>query len=162
MWAEIGLKNTEKVEYEGILEKVTELKTKRDEISTKYNNIPRESIEMLDKIIPSKPDGVSLVNDINLMASRYGMSIKEFKTDVSKPASRDAPNTEVEAEKYKTAITTFRLSGQYGEFLKFLKDLELSLHLVDVTGLFMRSSQGVKLGDTALEYSLSIQTYSLK
>ena len=90
------------------------------------------------------------------------MSIKEFKTDLSKPASRDAPNTEVGAEKYKTIITTFRLSGQYGEFLKFLKDLELSLHLVDVVGLSMKPSQGTKLGDTALEYSLSIQTYSLK
>lgn len=162
MWTEIGLKRAEKAQYTNILEKVRELKTKRDEISARYNNIPAEDIEMLGKIIPSKFDGASLANDINVMASRYGMNIKEFRTTAPKTETRETGDVAIVDEKYRTIITSFKLSGQYGEFLKFLKDLQSSLHLVDIVNLSIRPVSGTKTGDANLEYSLDVQTYSLR
>ncbi len=158
--ADIQIKRERKAEYDTVLDKVKELKEQRDALSTKYNSIPLSDLEMLSKIIPTKFDPVYFSNDLNLMSSRYGMAIKDVK--ISQAPSGELVDAQVGEKNYKTIKAKIRLSGGYEQFLKFLRDLETSLRLIDVVDLSVTAGGLVKGQDISLEYALEVQTYSLQ
>lgn len=160
--ADIGIKRDKLTEYQDVLEKTKELKDLRDSLSTKYNNIPQDKLDMLGKIIPEKFDSVHFSNDLNSISSKYGMAIKAIKMS---DQDKGAPQGEEQAtqKSYKTIKASFSLSGHYDQFLLFLKDLEASLRIIDVTGLTMKSSPSLKKGEeVSMDYTVDVQIYSLK
>ena len=161
---DINVKNQKKAEYVNVLNQAKELKVQRDAISAAYNNIPASDLESLSKIIPESFNAVSLANEISSISSRYNLSVKEIKTDETTTANNNNNVTgeSAPAGPYRTIVVTFKLTGQYEEFIKFLKDLQSGLHLVDVVGLSIKSTPGKKSTDVNLEYSLEVHTYSLQ
>ena len=159
---EIKTLEAKKAEYTGVLEKAREFKAQRDTALTDYNNISEDNLDRLNKIVPNKFDSVLFANDINTIASKYGMSVKDLKYNILNTEAFDAEGVRTKSQPYKTIAVTFKFSSQYEQFIKFLKDLESSLQLVDVTSLSIKSLGGEKSTGNLLDYSLEVNAYSLK
>lgn len=160
--ADIDERRGKLAEYRNALEQTKELKIQRDNAITASNNIGEADLARLSRIIPEKFDGVLFVNDINAIATRNGVKMSDFSTNETETASRDV-SAEGEAEKpYKTVTVSFKLTGQYDQFIKFMKELESSLQLIDVSVLSIDSGRVQKATDNNLDYALEIKTYSLK
>lgn len=161
-WAEIGTLTARKAQYTNVLDKVKELTAERDAAITAYNNIPADDIARLSKIVPSKFDPVLFVNDVNNLALKYGLNMKEFNTNLANTSSRDVVSEDTRP--YKTITVSLKVTGPYSQFIKFLKDVESSLHLMDVVNLSVTANVGTGKNpvDSNPEYSLEIHTYSLE
>ncbi len=150
-----------KAQYDNALAKSKELKDKRDAVLIEYNNISQDDVSKLNKIIPETFDGVLFANDINAIAVRYGLVVSDLNVNNQNTENRDMVIAATN-DPYKTSLVTMRLRGQYGQFVQFLRELETSLRLIDVTGLSIRDLTGQTSSNTALEYSLEVKTYSLR
>lgn len=163
MTDEIRVLRAKSSEYSNVLNKVKELAIKRDNINEERNNIPKADMERLGKVVPETFSAVSFANDINTRASRYGMSVRDFRENEAKTEVRDVIGLNQSQDKpYKTIMVSFRVIGQYSQFIRFLNDLETSLRLVDVKGLTIKAVDTRTSGNNSLEYLLDINTYSLR
>ena len=122
------------------------------EKNTLFNQIDEVKKAQLKKFLPDSIDNVRLIIDINKIASDYGMTIRNITikgTDTSALGPDSRP--------YGVATLGFSVSGPYQTFKRFLRALETSLRLIDVTALSFTS------GDRDLyEYNLEIKAYWLK
>ena len=162
--AEIDTLKTKMSQHADILAKINEIGTKRDAAQKDYDNISPEDIAKLAKIIPTTFDGVTFANDISALASKNSLKIGDFKSEVAQTAPRD-PNSEVtvEAKPYRTVVTTLHVEGSYEHFIAFLKDIESSLHLVDVNSISINQAGEIsKGGEVNLGYEMQISSYSLQ
>lgn len=163
---DINVKRQKLAEYTSILEKTKELKTERDTAMDAYNNISQDDVNKLNKIIPDKFDEVLFLNDMSNLASQNGITVRQFKVDTGSTDSQNGGGSDTANHLYRTITIDVRLTGQYGQFMKFLKDIENSLQLVDVMNLSINGSTGgvilQKPSDNNLQYTLVINTYSLK
>lgn len=159
--SDIKVKNIKKSEYENVISKVQEIKKMRETLSTRYNNITPENMDMLNKIIPEKFDSVVFAHNLNSMSSKYGMLIRDVKVNYSAPRG-DVAEAQIAEKNYKTISAKVRLSGKYDQFLSFLKDLESSLGLMDVVDLNVRTLSNRRGEEANLDYNLEIHTYALQ
>ena len=125
-----------------------------------YNSIPQTDIDRLSKVVPATFNTVLFINDLNALASRYSLVLSDFKT-ADQNNSDGVQNPTVGAIAYKSHLVSFRLKGEYSNFVDFLKNLESGLQLVDVMNLTLNSfiSPGQ---DGDMDYTLELNTYSLK
>ncbi len=162
MTVEVKARKAEKEEYTKVLTRVDEIKIKRDTIIEEYNSIPPEEIDRLNKIIPEKINSVSLLNDLSVLGSTYGIVIKDFKVADPDNSSRDvigggAPGS------YKTSHITMSIVAQYEDFLNFLEDIEYSLSLLDVVNINILPGSLTKSGAPGpMQITLEANTYSLR
>jgi Tfp pilus assembly protein PilO len=142
--------------YNQALNRSRELLNVRDQLVSRFNAFPQSNLSRLEKLIPDHVDNVRLILDLDAIAIKYGMrvrnvSISSDQTRVERGAlgSGDKP--------YESVILSFSVSGSYDTFRQFLTDLEHSLRLVDVVGLSFTSNEvGI------YNYTLSVKTYWLK
>ena len=160
--ADIQALSEKKVEYNSALIGAGELKAKRDAVLADYNNISADNIDKLDKIIPATFNSVIFANDVNSIASRYGLSVKDFKIDPNKTDLRDAIINQAQDQLYKTTDVTFTVEGQYTQFLQFLSDVESGLRVVDVTSLSVKNLGGQTSPNSPMEFLLEMNAYSLR
>ena len=153
--------SVKKDEYMNVLSKVQEIKAKRDALSTEYNSISSSDMEKLNKIIPEEFNSVQSANNINNIALKNGMFIKTFRESSASTSNQATGANGSEVGKYKTNIISITLIGQYNQLVSFLKDIESSLELMDVVSLSLVGG-GSKPTDTQYNYTLEINTYSLR
>ncbi|MDZ4284305.1 MAG: hypothetical protein U1A28_00585, partial [Patescibacteria group bacterium] len=143
---------------EDTLESARELQSVRDKLLAKYNSFPPDDIERLHKLLPDNVDNVRLIIDIDEMASRYGLTIQDINIKQQQESRvRTAGAADEEAEDFGTSARTaremseaaeglvepklsfltlsFSVVASYERFLAFLRDMERSLRIVDVTEL---------------------------
>lgn len=137
------------------LKNAAELKKIGGDLLGKYNAIPPEQKARLDTLVPNEPDNVQLIIDINNMASKYGMALRNIKvqTDEAATGTKLGP----QSKKYGTIRLGFSVSGPYKALRLFLAELESSLRLIDVNTLSFTTSE-----KDANEYVFEIKTYWLK
>lgn len=133
----------------------------RDELTKKYNDLSVEDRDRLLKLMPDNVDNIRLIIDIQKIAAKYGMQPRDIRFDspVTSSQTQASPQQLQEAQKdYGTFTLDFSVAGSYANFLSFLKDLEKSLRIVDVSSITFAS------GDTAntYKYNFKIKTYWLK
>lgn len=152
----------QKSEYDDVLTKSQELLAKRSDLQKKYTAFSPSDVERLRKLIPDAVDNVRLIIDMDEIAKRYGLTLKGVNLDDSKGKNGASdPVTTITAgePKYGTIGMGFSVSANYDTFLSFLRDLEQSLRLVDVT------SVGLHAGSSATStysFDVSLKTYWLK
>jgi len=144
----------EKENYSHALDKSAELARERDKLLVKYNEMPKAEKDKLLKLLPDNIDNIRLIIDIDNMASAYGMRIRNFKADVSTQKETLGKDT----TPYGTLTLSFSTTASYNFFLTFMKDLEHSLRIMDVTSISFNSSDTNQLYD----YSVVVKTYWLK
>jgi hypothetical protein len=142
--------------YDEALNKSQELKALRDQLLSRYNTFSAEDKDKLIKVLPDNVDNIRLVIDINNIASRHALAIKNL--DIG-----DAASSQSAATGNLGAIDTigsvdlgFQVNSDYQTFLAFLADLEHSLRLLDVEKIsFSTGPTGV------YDISISVRTYWL-
>ena len=150
-------------ENDQTLQLADELSEKREELRKRYNKVKDEERALLAKLLPSTVDNVRLVNEIYAMARRHGVSISnvavgEEAGDESARGSRTAAaDVASRSRTYGVLPVSFGAEASYGEFEGFLRDLELSLRLVDVRSTSLRSSP-----NGSYSWTVKLDTYWLR
>ncbi|MFA5987611.1 MAG: type 4a pilus biogenesis protein PilO [Candidatus Paceibacterota bacterium] len=118
-----------------------------------YNQVTEADRVRLNKLLPDNTDNVRLIIDINEIASKIGLTIRNISVGINGNQSGVGPDN----REYGVATLNFSVSASYGLFKVLIAALEDSLRLVDV------SSVSFSAGDKDLnEYNIEIKTYWLK
>ncbi len=145
-------------EYQKIVEannKATTLRAVRQKLSEDRNKIAEADVDKLSKMIPDSVENVGLIIDIDNIASKYGMRIRNTK--INESAARTGNAVGPDARKYGAITLSFAVTSTYDNFLLFLKDLESSVRLVDLTALTFSSAK-----EGRYDFNVTLQTYWLK
>ena len=155
LYQEVGTLRQQTVSFDAALAKSKELQTIRDGLLSKYNSFITTDLDRLDRMLPDNVDNVRLIMDINNIAARYNMSLKNTKITIIDDAKSGVlgPNR----KKYGSVQLGFSVAGPYSTFLSFMEDLERSLRIVDVVGLSFSSAS-----KDFYDYNVVLQTYWLK
>lgn len=133
-----------------------ELQDVRDQLLSRYNTFPQSELADLQKLVPDHIDNVRLILDLDSMATKYGMRVRNVTTE-GDTSRTDAGELGPDDTPYESVILSFTVAGPYTTFRQFLADLEKSLRLVDVVGIdFIASPNGI------YDFVVRIKTYWLK
>ncbi len=153
---------TQQQAYDDALTKSQELKALRDQLLSKYNTFSTEDRDKLQEFLPDNIDNIQLVIDINGIAARHNLAIKNMQIGETKvgPSSGRSSSAKVAVGTSNGTVGSvdfgFTVSADYETFLAFLADLEHSLRLIDVEKV------AFSVNETGLnDYTLSIRTYWL-
>jgi len=156
-YQEIKRLGVEKKSYEDALENSKRLQVLRDQLLEKYNSFPASELERLERMLPNNVDNVRLVLEVDRIAARYGMSIKNIRTGTGSERSQERTLIGREDKPYDTFSLEFSIDGPYSNFVSFVSDLEKSLRIVDIENITFSSSD-----DRVSSYTVRIKTYWLK
>lgn len=159
-WTNIQTLSLRQVELEGAVEKAKQIETIRQQLITQYESISPENSQKINRVIPAEFDPVKLIADINDVAVRYNLVIKE--TQLEEESSNSNSGVVEEAgpvSPYKTIRLSFATSGQYRNFYSFVADIEKSLQLMDIQRISVASSQGQSGEAGNLDFNIILDTY---
>jgi Tfp pilus assembly protein PilO len=146
---------SQRSDYQTALANIEQVKQLRDSLETQYSNISPDDINRLNKVIPQNLNVVKLTADLDSMASKHAMSLRNVR--VTEEASDSSTGiTTKDSNPYKTTTMSFSVLGTYPSFVSFISDMEKSLQLIDVRTVDMKiaSTQG-----NIMQFDLTIQTY---
>ncbi|MES3005790.1 MAG: type 4a pilus biogenesis protein PilO [Patescibacteria group bacterium] len=155
LYQEIKAKQVELNTIAEANKKATQLRAVRESLTNERNQISQVDIDRLQKMLPDGVENVRLIIDINNIAAKYGMTIKSTRTNQGSVDKGGAVGPD--ANRYGTISLSFMVTNSYENFQVFLKDLENSLRIVDVTALSFNSSN-----ENKYDFNVTIQTYWLK
>ncbi|MDB5204688.1 MAG: hypothetical protein JWP09_716 [Candidatus Taylorbacteria bacterium] len=143
--------------YEKAFSKSNEVLKKRQELQDKYKHFSETDLDSVKKLLPDHIDNVQLILDINGIARlpEHNMLISKIQIneDKSDGTTQIGPNNKL----YSSILVSFKTKATYPKFVSFIKDLEQSLRLVDITSLSFKTDP-----KNLTEYSVTIRTYWLK
>lgn len=145
----------EEAKFDKALSKSRELLALRDSLIEKRNAIGANDLERLNKLLPDHVDNVRLALDLDGIASKYNMRIKNIS--MSRSSGRQASTLGPSEKSHESIVINFSVAATYDDLISFLKDLERSLRIVDVTQLSFTQPTG-----DLYEYKISIRTYWLR
>ena len=148
---------SEQGQIDQALSRSKELQDVRDSLLARYNTFPTSELDRLQKLVPDHVDNVRLILDLDSMAAKYGMRVRDV--DIGGEAVRQDAGTSIGSDDsaYESVVLSFTVSGTYDTFRQFLADLERSLRLVDIVGLqFKASETGI------YNFTFNVKTYWLK
>lgn len=154
--------------YDQALSNSKKLINERKTVVDNYNKIDIVDRENLEKMLPDNIDNIRLIIDINSVAAKHGLILKGIKTSApgmigDTSAGSDAThNSNTQSaqsadSKYNTMTLNFTVSSSYEKFNLFIKDLESSLRIIDISKIALVAKEnGVN------DYSVELKTYWLK
>ncbi len=143
-------------QYSDALDKSRELQAVRDKLLSRYNTFRSADLDRLQKLLPDTVDNVRLVLDLDSMAARYGMRVRNVVVGGDPVRKEGAIGSD--DSPYGSLTLSFSVVSRYDTFLAFLSDLERSLRLSDIVSVAFEEPRE---GDL-YEYDVSIKTYWLK
>ncbi len=148
----------EATSYNDALTKAQELRELRDQLIARRNAFRTEDLQKLQDVLPDNVDNIRLVIDINGIAARHGLSLKNVQlgtlSDASK--SRNPAAVGVSGDPVGSVTLGFGISASYDDFLVFLQDLEHSLRVLDIENLSFKADDKDKA-----DYTFTLRTYWL-
>ncbi|MES3030895.1 MAG: hypothetical protein V4697_00600 [Patescibacteria group bacterium] len=149
--------------YQQALDNSEKLIKVRDAVLKSYNEIAPEDRERLNKLLPDNVDNVRLIIDVNGVAARHGLPLKNIKTNASPSnsssntvASKNTGKINVPST-YDTVSLSFNVTTNYETFITFLRDLEASLRIMDITKITLDTDESGNY-----DYGVELKTYWLK
>jgi len=175
LWQKVFLSNqsagltqllAEKKTLNEALQNAEKLKGKIASLEQAQKSISAEDLSKLDKFIPDRIDNINLILDINNIAAKQGMTIKNVKVRSGleeQPAGDQTGDNSMgnvagaSQDKIAETFLSFSVSGDYESLLSFLDNLANSLRVADVTSLaFAVDDKGVN------QYNFELKTYWVK
>lgn len=139
-------------------DKAARLRAVRQSLTDDRNKIAQDDINKITKMLPDGVENVGLIIDIDNIASKYGMRIRNTKVnDGSNTKGTSVAVAGPDSKKFGTIALSFSITSTYENFVAFLRDLEASQRLVDVTALTFTSNK-----EGRYEFNVTLQTYWLK
>lgn len=169
---EVALLKEQTASYNQALDNAVSLERERDRLTQKYNAIPVEDLNRLQKLLPDNVDNIRLILEIEKIASPYGMVLKDIKYNVED--TEDTQNAVSAGGNIAKAINNnygvwdleFSTEGSYTNFLKFMRDLENNLRIIDISTIqFSSDTTGTTSNVTnsdVYKYGFKIKTYWMK
>lgn len=156
----------EQERFDQALDKSKELQEIRDRLLTRYNTFSSSDLDRLTKLLPDNVDNVRLVLDIDHIASTYGMRIKDVTIDTEE--ERKEGTIGPTKNKYESVTLSFSMASSYDNLIKFIRDMEKSLRIVDITNISLIAlpaqldKEGLPIEQDFYKYNISVKTYWLK
>ena len=142
-------------EYQTALDNTTALKAKRDALVATMEKMSPDDLVKLSQLLPDNIDNIKLIIDMNQIAKDHALTLKNIKLDTG--AKTDSTKLGQDSGKSGMVGLSFSVSATYDNFQNFLKDLQKSMRLVEITDL------SVSGNDTGIyDYSVGMKTYWLK
>lgn len=159
----------QKQEFDTAVNNANQLTEKRNELISKVNSFPADGVNRLNKLLPDYVDNVRLIMEVDRIALKYGVSIREvqaqgFGISASKDSSSSADfsgSIGSVPKDYDGATLSFSIFSDYPTFKQFIKDLEDNLRITDIERISFSVSQAAKSPD-AYQFSVVLRTYWLK
>lgn len=158
------------------LDIAAKLSARHKELKDKFNLISQDEKARLEKLLPDTVDNVRLIIDINNIAEKVGIVIRDISINASEGGDAKAGSARTQgstfddvigddairyADTSKLGVITFSfsVSAKYEVFLAFLEQLEESLRIVDIRNIEI--SRGSAEG-AIYDYKVTMDTYWLK
>ncbi|TSC59434.1 MAG: Uncharacterized protein G01um1014107_341 [Parcubacteria group bacterium Gr01-1014_107] len=155
-YSKIQALSLERENYDDILSKSAELREIRRELQDKLNNLSPAVLERLEKTTPRGTDIPQLVLDLDSLALKHGIIMRQISTQETEGTGR---GRQTESPKsYKMLAVTFHFEASYANLTSFLKDLETSARIIDVVSLKVNPNKEEPLIQS---YDLTLHTYWL-
>jgi Tfp pilus assembly protein PilO len=167
--------NGQIAEYNAALDKANELQQLKQSLLSRYNSFGTDDLDRLQKLLPDHVDNISLILDLDSLATRYGLAL--VNVDIASPQDVTTTGTPLGAigassQKYDSLSLKFSTRGTYTDFLTFMTQLESSLRIVDLVSLTLTpdsvlpgqaAPQGAQVSaDPIYKYDVTLRTYWLK
>jgi Tfp pilus assembly protein PilO len=178
--------STQAESYNEALANSKRLQARRDELTETYNGFSRQSVDALEIMVPNSVDNIGLIQEIQRMALRLGIVIKNVNFDPSQvdpedgefedgvdnaTAETSTTSTQNIARRgavetnglYETFLLEFTIEGSYTDFVRFLEELELNLRIVDISNINFTANSLDSDGDFSdvYDYTFTTKTYRL-
>lgn len=138
----------EEVVYKEAQEKSKKLVSTYDRLATEYNNLSQDNLNKLNAFLPDTFDQTRFVMDLDGIASKYGIRIRDIVVTNSSIGTETLP--------FQTHLVSFKFRSPYPNFTQFAEDIGKSLKVMDITRInFISNETGV------YDFTVTIQTYSL-
>lgn len=148
----------EAAQYNDVLDNVADLSQTRDELLLKYNAMPKTQTDNLKRILPDNVNVVEMALNLDAIASKYGISIKNVKIlDDKSNQSATAVQAPVTGP-YQKATIVFSFTTVYDNFRNFERDLEKSLRILEVKNVNITTQPDSNFS----QFDMQIETYWLK
>jgi Tfp pilus assembly protein PilO len=151
-------------QYQSAIKNAKQLIKVRDDVLETYNKITDDDRERLDKMLPNNVDNVRLIIDIDDIASRHGFTLRNVKTSAATDGTKSTAQSSAPAQvqsgsinQYNTVTLSFNVTSTYEKFIDFLRDLEQSLRIIDISKISLSASD-----NGVYDYGVEIKTYWLK
>lgn len=147
------------------IDAANKLKSRVNELNQKYNSFDPNDVARLDQLLPDNVNNIQLIIDVNGIARKNGMSIKNVKVDTSLDKSASVNSQNAAAVKAQSPVDSrlgvmtlsFSITGSYDIYKKFLTDLASSLRIIDISSTsFNTDDKGI------YNYDVTLKTYWLK
>jgi len=161
-------------QYNGALDKATQLQELKQTLLTRYNSFSPTDLARLQTLLPDQVNNIGLILDLDTLANQFGMSLENVdisSTDDSTSGTASVAPTAVgvTSEPYNSLDVQFTVHGTYAQFIQYITNLETSLRIVDLVGLTV-SSGGSSAGAAAsggsdnivYTFNITLRTYWLK
>ena len=151
---------TRRIELNTAITEAKKLGTRINELNGLYNAISTEQKDRLDLLLPDHVNNIQLIIDVNGIAKRNGMGIKNIKVTTSEDKDSNNPSAKPLASKNQalgTMLLSFSVTGPYSAYKNFLADLASSLRIIDISSTsFNTEDKGI------YTYNIELRTYWLK
>jgi hypothetical protein len=143
-------------EYSDVIDNVSKIADSRDALLVDYDAIPLAERDRLSKVLPDNVDTVRLALDLDTIARRYNIALKNVQVERADSNSSLAvlPDSTVP---YQKVVVTFGFNASYENFARFLGDLEKSLRIMDVKSVSFRVND-----NGFYEHEMKVETYWLQ
>ena len=144
-------------EYQNVLQNASRIMELRDQLFVNYEALPAAEVERINKVLPDSVDTVRLALDLDGIASRYGIAVKNIQTATETNVDTNLIVLPETVGAYEKATISFSFVSNYENFMRLLADIEKSLRIMDVRSISFQT------GESRLyDYQISIDTYWLK
>ncbi len=128
--------------YDAALLKARQVQEKINELIARRNEMSREDLNRLSKMVPTNVDNIQLILDIEGITKQYDMKMQKVNISQSNTNKKNNNNTEPRInvgaqndDTVKSLDLSFEVVSTYDEFIRFISDLEHSLRIVDIVSL---------------------------
>jgi hypothetical protein len=155
----------EKGQYEKALNDSRAVEERQSVLGSKYNEMNPVDVDRLEKMIPNSIDSIRLIIEVDKIAQRYNMTLDEPMVSQQKDSmtSLQAVIAGVSGTSslYGVGKMSFGVTGSYETYIAFIKDLEKSLRLMDITAVSL-SNEKIVGSVITYDFKTEINTYWLK
>ena|SRR3989344_5128045 len=153
-----GLK-VDRDKYTAALANATKLDERQRQLQDIKINLDSKDLDNLQQLLPNNIDNVRLIIDINTIAKKNGLVVKNpsiaGEAGGEKPAGAD--QKVVAGTNKNSVVISFSVSASYEILKRFLDDLSHSLRIVDIESVSFSGND-----KNLYDYKISLRTYWLK
>ena len=146
--------------YDSTLNTSKERRAQRDALLAKESTFTQDDITKLTRLLPDNVDNIRLIIDINNIAARHNLSLKNVQLGNVSGGKSAGSNTAVGASGDPVGSVTlgFSVNSSYDNFQAFLLDLEHSLRIIDIQKLDFKN---INANPDQTDFNITIRTYWL-